>query len=61
MAINFPCPRCGGFHGVQECSTEAALAYLSGMLTLPGYTTRASEIEDEQIRRYLGRREQQRP
>jgi hypothetical protein len=61
MAINFPCSRCGGFHGVKECSTEAALTYLSGMLTLPGFTTKASETEDEQIRRYLGRREQQRP
>ena len=61
MAINFPCPRCGSFHAVQECSPEAALAYFAGMLTLPGFTTKASETEDEQIRRYLGRREQQRP
>jgi hypothetical protein len=61
MAINFPCPRCGSFHAVQQCSPEAALAYLSGMLTLPGFTTKASAIEDEQIRRYLGHREQQRP
>ncbi|HEY0409722.1 MAG TPA: hypothetical protein VGE42_05585 [Candidatus Dormibacteraeota bacterium] len=61
MAINFPCSRCGGFHGVLACSTEAALTYLAGMLTLPGFTAGASEIEDEQIRRYLGRREQQRP
>ncbi|HEY2705001.1 MAG TPA: hypothetical protein VGL20_15060 [Candidatus Dormibacteraeota bacterium] len=61
MAINFPCTRCGGFHAVNECSTEAALTYLGGMLTLPGFTNKASETEDEQIRRYLGRREQQRP
>ncbi len=60
MAINFPCTRCGGFHGVHECSTEAALTYLSGMLTLPGFTNDATATEDEQIRRYLGRREQQR-
>ena len=27
MSINFPCGKCGGFHGVHECSTEAALTY----------------------------------
>ncbi|HEX3607670.1 MAG TPA: hypothetical protein VH134_17235 [Candidatus Dormibacteraeota bacterium] len=57
MSINFPCPRCGGFHGVNDCSPEAALTYLSGMLTLPGFTTKASETENEQIRRYLSRRD----
>ena len=31
--------------------------YLSGMLTLPGFTDKATESEDEQIRRYLGRRD----
>jgi hypothetical protein len=57
VPINFPCGKCGGFHGVHECTTEAALTYLSGMLTLPGFTDKATEEEDEQIRRYLGRRD----
>jgi hypothetical protein len=56
VSINFPCGRCGGFHGVHECSLEAALTYVSGMLTLPGFNDKASDTEDEQIRRYLGRR-----
>jgi hypothetical protein len=41
---------------VHECSLEAALTYFSGMLTLPGFNDKASDTEDEQIRRYLGRR-----
>jgi hypothetical protein len=57
VSINFPCGKCGGFHGVDECSTEAALTYLAGMLTLPGFTDKATETEDEQIRRYLGRKD----
>ncbi|HEX6492837.1 MAG TPA: hypothetical protein VF112_04960 [Candidatus Dormibacteraeota bacterium] len=56
MSINFPCGKCGGFHGVHECSMEAALTHFSGMLTLPGFNDKATETEDEQIRRYLGRR-----
>ncbi len=57
MPINFPCSKCGGFHNVHDCSTDAALTYLSGMLTLPGFNDKATETENEQIRRYLGRRD----
>ena len=60
MSMNFPCGKCGGFHGVHECNTEAALTYLSGMLTLPGFTDTATAAETQQIRRYLDGRSNRR-
>jgi hypothetical protein len=60
MSISFPCLRCGGYHAVGECSSEAALMYLRGLLTLPGMNDEATATEDEEIRRYRAHRRQPR-